>query len=150
MPRTELRAEVEINAPVSHVYGVLTDFPRYPEWNPFITAIAGKLVTGEQLSVALSLPEGSSYELKPHLLQVTENAQLRWRGHFWLPALLEAEHLFQLEGRGSTLTRFVQGQNFSGFLLRFATETLTQTARGLVYMNQALKKRAESSWRAAG
>jgi hypothetical protein len=150
VPRTELRAEVEIGAPVSHVYRVLTDFPRYAEWNPFITAIAGTLATGQQLSIDLSLPEGSSYELKPHLMQVTENAELRWRGHFWLPALLEAEHFFQLEGRGDALTRFVQGQNFSGFLLRFATKTLTQTARGLVYMNQALKKRAEGSWRAAG
>jgi hypothetical protein len=132
------------------VYRVLTDFPRYPEWNPFITAIAGKLAPGEQLSVDLSLPEGSSYQLKPHLMQVTENAELRWRGHFWLPALLEAEHLFQLEGRGDTLTRFAQSQNLSGFLLRFGTKTLTQAARGLVYMNQALKRRAESSWRAAG
>jgi hypothetical protein len=150
VPRTELRAEVEIDAPLSHVYGVLTDFPRYSEWNPFITAIAGKLVEGEQLTVDLSLPEGSSHELKPRLMQVSENAELRWRGHFWLPSLLQAEHFFQLEGRGATLTRFVQGQNFSGFLLRFASKTVTQTARGLVYMNQALKKRAESSWRAAG
>ena len=150
MPRTELRAEVEIDAPLSHVYGVLTDFPRYVEWNPFITTIAGKLAEGEQLSVDLSLPEGSSYELKPRLTQVTVNAELRWRGHFWVPSLLEVEHFFQLEGRGPTLTRLVQGQNFSGFLLRFATKTLTQTARGLVYMNQALKKHAESSWRAAG
>jgi hypothetical protein len=150
VPRTELRAEVEINAPLPHVYRVLTDFPRYAEWNPFITAIAGKLVRGERLTVDLSLPEGSSYELKPQLMQVTENAELRWRGHFWLPSLLEAEHFFQLEGRGDTQTRFVQGQNFSGFFVRFANKTLTQTARGLVYMNQALKKRAESTWRAAG
>jgi len=150
VPRTELRAEVEIHTPVSLVYRVLTNFPQYAEWNPFITAIAGTLVTGETLSVDLSLPEGSSYELKPRLMQVTENAELRWRGHFWLPALLEVEHFFQLEGRGDALTRFVQGQNFSGFLLRFASTPLTQTARGLVYMNQALKKRAESSWRAAG
>jgi hypothetical protein len=150
VPRTELRAEVEINAPLSHVYRVLTDFPKYTEWNPFITAIAGKLITGEQLTVDLSLPEGSSYELKPRLMQVTEDAELRWRGHFWLPSLLEAEHFFLLEGRGDALTRCVQGQNFSGFLLRFATKTLTQSARGLVYMNQALKKRAESGWRAGG
>ncbi len=150
MPRTELRAEVEISAPVSHVYRVLTDFPHYAEWNPFITAIVGTLVAGEPLTVEMSLPEGNAYVLKPRVIQVTENTELRWRGHFWRPALLQAEHFFQLSERGEALTRFVQGENFSGFMLRFATTTLTQTARGLVYMNQALKKRAESTWRAAG
>jgi hypothetical protein len=148
VPRTELRTEVEINAPVSHVYRVLTDFPHYGEWNPFITAIAGTLAAGEPLSVEMSLPEGNTYVLKPRLMLVTENAELRWRGHFWLPALLQAEHFFQLAERGDAVTRFVQGENFSGVLLRFATATLTQAARGFVYMNQALKKRAESTWRA--
>jgi hypothetical protein len=149
MPRTELRTEVEIAAPCAHVYRVLTDFASYPEWNPFITSIAGKLALGEPLKVELSLPEGSAYVLRPKLTQVTENAELRWRGHFWLPSLLESEHLVQLHPRGEMLTRVVQGENFSGFLLRFAGSSLTLTARGLVYMNQALKKRAESSWSAA-
>jgi hypothetical protein len=148
MPRTELRTEVEINAPVSHVYQVLTDFEHYPAWNPFITSIAGTLASGQELSVEMSLPEGKTYLLKPRLTQVSENSELRWRGHFLLPALLDADHFFQLTERGPELTRVVQGENFSGFLLRFAGNALTLTARGFVYMNQALKKRAESTWRA--
>lgn len=147
MPGTQLNTEVEINAPVSHVYGVLTDFASYHEWNPFITAVDGKLAVGEQLVVDLSLPEGKSYTVKPRLTSVRENAELRWRGHFLLPALLDAEHFFQLSARGPQLTRFVHGENFSGFLLRFSAQTLTLTMRGFVYMNQALKKRAESSFR---
>jgi hypothetical protein len=63
------------------------------------------------------------------------------------PALLQAEHFFRLSERpgGESLTRVVQGQNFSGFLLRFAGNALTLAARGSVYLNQALKKRAEST-----
>jgi hypothetical protein len=149
MPRTELRAELEIAAPVAHVYRVLVDFAAYPEWNPFITSIQGKLAIGEVLNVEMSLPEGSTYQLRPKLTQVRENAELRWSGHFWFSGLLEAEYSFQLSERGEMLTHVVQGENFSGFLLRFAGETLTLTARGLVYLNQALKKRAESTWRGA-
>jgi hypothetical protein len=146
----ELRAEVEISAPVSHVYRVLTDFEHYPEWNPFITAISGKLLSGQELSVEMSLPEGKTHVLKPRLTQVADNSELRWRGHFLFPALLDVEHFFRLSERGESLTHVVQGENFSGWLLRFAATTLTQTARGFVYMNQALKKRAESTWRAEG
>ena len=80
MPRTELRTEVEILAPPTVVYGVLTDFSRYHEWNPFLTSVSGKLAPGGRLSLELSLPEGSTYALTPMLERVTENEELRWRG----------------------------------------------------------------------
>src|SRR4051794_9018299 len=117
MPRTELRSEVEINAPIAHVYGVLVDFARYPEWNPFLTAVSGKLEVGQKLSLEMSLPEGQTYLLEPRVTRVTENAELRWQGRFLFPALLEAEHFFLLSEREGGLTRVVQGENFSGFLL---------------------------------
>ena len=145
MPKTELRTEVEIAAPIAHVYRVLTDFASYQAWNPFLTSVSGKLSVGEKLKVEMSLPEGKAYVLEPQVTHVTENAELRWSGRFLFPALLEAEHLFLLTERGPRLTRLVQGLNFSGFLLRFAGDSLTLSARGCVYMNQALKKRSETT-----
>jgi hypothetical protein len=145
MPKTELRTEVEIAAPLAHVYAVLTDFARYPEWNPFLTALSGQLAVGQKLSVEMSLPEGKTYLLEPVVTQVTENRELCWCGRFVSPALLEAEHFFLLTEREKNRTRVVHGQNFSGFLLRFAGNSLTLAARGSVYMDQALKKRAEST-----
>ena len=147
MRKTELRTEVEIAAPIAHVYAVLTDFEQYPQWNPFLTEVKvrGELVAGSTLSVEMSLPEGKTYQLEPLLTQVTENTELRWRGRFVAAALLEAEHFFFLSERGPSVTRVVHGQNFSGFLLRFGGNELTLAARGSVYMDQALKKRAEST-----
>jgi hypothetical protein len=145
MSKTELRTEVEIAAPLLHVYRVLTDFGSYQAWNPFLTAVSGKLEVGQKLSVEMSLPEGKTYLLEPVVTQVTENSELRWSGHFIFPALLEAEHFFVLTERAPSLTRVVHGQNFAGFLLRFAGNSLTLAARGSVYMDQALKKRAEST-----
>jgi hypothetical protein len=145
MSKTELRTEVEIAAPLTHVYRVLTDFGSYQAWNPFLTAVNGKLTVGQKLSVEMSLPEGKTYLLEPVVTQVTENSELRWSGRFISPALLEAEHFFLLTERAAGLTRVVHGQNFSGFLLRFAGNSLTLAARGSVYMDQALKKRAEST-----
>lgn len=146
MPKTELRTEVEIDAPAEHVFRVLTDFRSYHEWNPFIVSISGELAVGDALAVELSLPEGKTYQLKPRVTQLSENSELRWRGSYLHPALLDAEHFFLLHQRGATLTRFVQGENFSGFLLRFSGRALTLAARGFVYMNQALKKRAETTF----
>lgn len=144
MPSTELRSEVEIDAPVARVFEVLTELERYPEWNPFVTAVRGKLEVGQKLTVDLSLPEGDAYVLKPTVTHLTENAELRWSGHFLLPALLRLDQLFLVSEQAGR-TRLVQGLNFSGALLRFSGKTLTQAARGAVYMNQALKKRAETA-----
>jgi hypothetical protein len=145
MPKTELRSEVEIDAPLAHVYAVLTDFPSYEAWNPFLTRVRGELAVGRRLSVDMSLPEGSAYQLEPEVTLVTEHVELRWRTQFLASALLEAEQLFLLKESRPGVTRLMQGLNFSGFLLRFSGKTLTQSARGCVYMNQALKKRAEST-----
>ncbi|HYP88625.1 MAG TPA: SRPBCC domain-containing protein [Polyangiaceae bacterium] len=148
MAKTELRSEVEIDAPLSHVYAVLADFRSYESWNPFITAVSGALVVGDKLSLELSLPEGKTYLLAPEVTQVSqgsERAELRWRTRFMSASLLEAEQLFLLSERRPGVTRVVQGLDFSGFLLRFAGTSLTLCARGCVYMGQALKKRAEAT-----
>lgn len=145
MQPIDLRSEVEINAPPEHVFRVLTDFSRYHEWNPFIPSISGKLALGEQLALELSLPEGKTYELKPRVIGLSEGRELRWRGSYLLPSMLEAEHYFLLSPLDERLTRFAQGQKLSGFLLRFAGGGLNLALRGFAYMNQALKKRAETS-----
>ena len=140
----EIRTELEIAAPASHVWRILTDFPSYGEWNPFITEIAGELAAERVLRVLLSLPEGRDFTLRPKLLCCEENRELRWRGHLLFPGLFDGEHFFRLEAVSETRTRFVQGENFSGVLVRFSGRTITRAARGFVYMNQALKRRAEA------
>jgi hypothetical protein len=145
MAKTELRSEVEIDASPSHVYSILTDFSAYEAWNPFLTKVSGELSVGRKLSVEMSLPEGKAYVLEPEVTQVSEPLELRWCTRFISAALLEAEQLFLLKEPRPGVTRVLQGLNFSGFLLRFSGKTLTQSARGCVYMNQALKKRAEAT-----
>jgi hypothetical protein len=146
MPKTELRSEVEIDRAPSHVFAVLTDFASYEAWNPYLTSVRGELVVGQPLGVDLSLPEGAAYELAPVLTRIDAERELRWCGRFWGAAfLLQAEHSFVLTEPRPGVTRVLQGQDFSGLLLRFAGNALTQAARGAIYMNAALKKRAEST-----
>ncbi|MHC1728596.1 MAG: SRPBCC family protein [Syntrophobacteraceae bacterium] len=48
--------EIEINAPCVVVWKILTDFPGYGSWNPFIRRIAGDLSVGRHLRVSSQLP----------------------------------------------------------------------------------------------
>jgi hypothetical protein len=141
----EIRSELEIAAPAAEVWGILTDFPRYQEWNPFITEIKSDGIVGNPMQLLLSLPEGRDYRLKPTLLRIEENYELRFRAHLLLPGLFDGEHFLRVLSPTPERTRFVQGENFSGVLLRFSGRTLTQVARGFDYMNEALKRRAEAN-----
>ncbi|HWA76197.1 MAG TPA: SRPBCC domain-containing protein [Polyangiaceae bacterium] len=140
----EIRTEIEIAAPPSEVWRVLLDFRRYPEWNPFIVELKGEAKTGAALDLTISLPNSNSERVvRAQLLKCQPEDELRWLGHWWMKGLFDGEHFVRLETRGGG-TRVVQGEDFSGVLLRFLMPRVTEAARGFVYMNQALKRRVES------
>lgn len=140
----QIRTEIEIEANPAAVWGVLTDFPRYSEWNPFIPSVDGNAAAGARLTVTLSLPESArEYRLRPRIIRCEPERELRWLGHLMMKGLLDGEHFFRLEARGNN-TRFVHGEDFSGLLVRFSMSTITLATRGFVYMNQALKQRVEA------
>jgi hypothetical protein len=82
-----VRTQVRIAAPASRVWQVLTDFPRYPEWNPFITGIEGVPEAGARLRVRIQPPGRRSMTFKPAVLVVVRDRELRWLGHLFLPHL---------------------------------------------------------------
>lgn len=140
----ELRTEIEIDAPPNAVWAVLIDFPRFRDWNPFIASVSGEAKVGERLEVVLSPPEGREMTFRPTVLVVDPERELRWLGHLFFRGLFDGEHFFRLVEVAKTRTRFVHGENFTGILVKPLTQTLTKTARGFVYMNQAIKRRVES------
>ena len=50
---------VEIAAPAAFVWEVLTDFPHYPQWNPYTVAVATTLELGTTIDLTLPNPDGS-------------------------------------------------------------------------------------------
>lgn len=141
----QIRAEIEIEVTPQRVWEVLTDFSAYHEWNPFITSVSGELVVGKSLAVTISPPESKESNFFPRVLVCDEPRELRWLGKFWIHGLFDGEHFFQCQpGSGDNRTRFVQGEDFRGLFVKYAGQRFTHLTRGLVYMNLALKRRAES------
>ncbi len=133
-----------ISAPPEQVWDVLTDFSRYPEWNPFIQSISGQLVPGEKLRVGIKPPGGKAMTFNPTVLAAQPARELRWKGRLLLPGIFDGEHFFRMEPSGNA-TRFVHGEKFSGLLVGvMGASSFNQIESGFRAMNEAIKERAES------
>jgi hypothetical protein len=144
MAERHIETDIEINAPGSRVWALLTDFALMPSWNPFIRSISGDLAQGARLTVHITPPGSSGMRFKPTVLTVRPGHELRWLGHLLLPGIFDGEHYFVLESIGANKTRLTHGENFSGLLVGLLGSTLAATAAGFKAMNTALKQKAET------
>ena len=142
----EISAEIGISAPPDKVWEVLTDFPTFPQWNPFIHSAEGELTAGAGLKVRIQPPGGMGMSFKPNILRVEPNRELRWLGKLVFPGLFDGEHYFLVEELGQGQTRFTQGERFTGILVPVMglIGLFPKTILGFEAMNQALKDRAEA------
>lgn len=139
-----IHTEIGIKASPERVWEILTDFPAYPEWNPFIRQIAGDLTDGTKLRIGLAPPGGKTWTLTPTLLEANPRKDLRWLGRLFLPGLFDGEHHFRIERKGKNSVRFIQEEDFRGLLVPLTGSLLERTERGFHQMNTALKQRAET------
>jgi hypothetical protein len=139
-----LATEIQIGASKEKVWEILTDFPSYPLWNPFIKSITGEPIAGTRLDVTLQPPGGRGITLHPKVLSAIPEAELKWLGHaLGVPGIFDGEHHFQIRSSGPDSVRFVQEEIFGGVLVPLTNKLLGKTREGFEGMNHALKQRAE-------
>lgn len=139
----EIRTSVDVDAPPAAVWAVLTDFERYPEWNPR-TRITGEPTEGARLAVAPGPEAGRSPTFRPRVLRAEPDRELRWLGHLYVRGLFDGEHSFRIEDRGDGRSRLVQSEQFSGVLAGLVTRFIgADTEDGFHAVNEALKARVE-------
>jgi hypothetical protein len=139
----ELTTTTEFEGTPSEVWKVLTDLDRHPDWNPFIRRITGDLRVGQRLEVRLQPEGGRGMTIRPTVLAVDPDRELRWLGHLLVPGIFDGEHRFLIEEIAPGRVRFTQSERFGGVLLPMMWRSLSQggTAKGFRAMNEALARR---------
>jgi hypothetical protein len=135
LPRIRsITTEIEISAPGDVVWKVLTDFPAYGSWNPFIRRISGQLTAGRHLRVYARLPCRLPMVLRPRVLELEVERRFSWLGSLVMPGVLDGEHLFMIDPIAEN----------SGVLLGTLWSWLSDQGQGAFeLMNRALKTAAE-------
>jgi hypothetical protein len=138
-----ISTDIDIDATPEAVWAVLTDLPRYPEWNPFIREAAGLVRVGARLNLRMVSSSGRASTFKPTVLAADPGHELRWIGRLFMPRIFDGEHSFVLTATDGG-THLTQAEKFTGLLIPFTSKVLDGTSAGFVALNAALKNRVEA------
>ena len=139
-PMKVFEATIDIDAPTHIVWAHLTDFASYPEWNPFILRAAGDLVEGSVVTFnAYRVPT----QLNATIVSLVPEREFIWEANMPLPGM-QPRYIRKLEALSNDRTRFINREEFAGFLIPVLSPILTQLA-GNIYEETclALKNRVE-------
>jgi hypothetical protein len=140
-----INTEILIQASPDKVWAILTDFEKYPEWNPFIKSLTGIVSVGNIITVKLEPPGAKGMTFKPVVLAFEKNKELRWLGHLLFPGLFDGEHRFEITDNKNGTTTFRQSESFKGILVPLFNKMLDiNTMDGFNMMNRKLKELAEN------
>lgn len=138
--KKEITTSIEINASVEVVWNVLTDFEKYPEWNPFIQSIKGDPIVGQKIHAKID-----NMNFKPEVLVFDKNKEFKWIGKLFIKGLFDGEHRFLLIQNREGTTTLTQSEKFNGILVKLFSKMLNdKTVPGFNSLNEKLKERCEN------
>jgi hypothetical protein len=144
-PRYTISSKIVLPATVQESWRVLTGFEHYPQWNPYLTRVEGKLQAGETVAFTLIDKNFSEpLDLTARIGEVIPNKRFFWEGTVGVQGLFDTRHVFELQQREDGQTDLHHFEEFRGILpvlLPRAAERSANTEQAFTRMNQALAQR---------
>lgn len=142
----EISNGITVAAPIDVVWRVLSDLPRYPDWNPTIRRADGRLEVGQQVTIHVGPGGATTWNCTVSHLQPGHG--FAWRFHAGSPLLHRGEHAFSLAPVGSATTRLIDREVFRGLLIPVQARRLRRDVTpGMRLMDAALQRTAEAAAR---
>ena len=136
-----LHASTDIDAPAERVWRVVTDFARYPEWNPFIVRAAGEQRVGGRLELTITAPDVRAVTFRPRVLDLEPGRLIRWKGKLLIPGLFDGRHSLTVEPLDDGRSRFTTHEEVSGILVPVLGKVMRASQQGFELMAEALSRR---------
>jgi len=140
----EIRTEISIEAPVERIWELLADLNLYPHWNPLFPRATGRMDAGEQLELAVNLPEVGSFVIKPMMVAVEPQSRFCWQHTLLFAGLFTWRYCAELKILAPQSLLFIQRSEFGGILGPLFNLGLRRSvAGGLAAMNEAIRRWGE-------
>lgn len=131
-------SELIINAPAEKVWTVLTDFGKYPEWNPTMKLVKGEVKEGNKVVYQFTQDADNVSEISAKVQKLIPNKLLNQKGG--IPLILTFNHRYVLEPQGEK-TKMIIHEDYGGIGVNFWNPK--EVEKAYERLNQALKKRVE-------
>jgi hypothetical protein len=134
---------VEIDAPTAVVWQVLTDFPRYREWNPFCVTAESTLEPGAPIDMRVKLLGPKEKTQREYIRSVTAGTGFTYNMKPMPLGALHSERSHTLTPLGDERCRYDSHFELAGWLLPVVTGFMgSALRRGFGEMTAAVAARA--------
>jgi uncharacterized protein YndB with AHSA1/START domain len=134
------RTSATIAAQPSRVWALLTDARAYPDWNPAVDRIEGRIAPGETIKVFVPVNPGRTFPVK--VTEFVPEQRMVWTGG--LPAgLFKGVRTFTLSPLAGGTTGFVMEEVYVGPLLPLFGRSIPDLSGAFEQFAAGLKQAAE-------
>jgi hypothetical protein len=131
---------ISIQAPTDTIWAILTDGPRWLEWNPTIEKIDGAIVPGGKVKVFTKLSPGRAFPVR--VSEFVPGERMVWTGGMPL-GLFKGVRTYTLTPKPPGGVEFAMTEVFDGLLAPLITKSIPDLQPSFVEFAAALKARAE-------
>jgi hypothetical protein len=136
----EYRASTTIAAAPEVIWAILTDAARYPEWDPGVERIEGRIAPGERITAYTKLSPGRAFPVT--VSEFTPGQKMVWSSKMPL-GLFKGERTFLLKPQRHGRVEVAIWERFSGLLLPLIGRSLPNLTPTFEAFLAGLKRRAE-------
>jgi len=140
-----VKTEIEIQAPVEEVWGIVADINQWQNWTPTINVSQGDGSVDSTLLITMMSDEagkdGPTYN--PQIIQMDEPYYFHWRAQMLASFVFTNEKIIELE-KTNAGTKVTHSETFQGMMAALMKSRMDEGVRPMLdMMNQALKQKAE-------
>jgi hypothetical protein len=140
----QISASIEIDAPSELVWAILTDFDRYPEWNPFNVGMATDFEMGSAVRMEVALTGSRTQRQTEYITTLVPGQKVCWSMNQTPAWLIGATRCQRLEPLDGGCTRYTSDDKITGVLTPLVMLIYGRAMqRGFESVCKALKRRAE-------
>jgi hypothetical protein len=131
-----------IRAAPHTIWALLTNAAEYPDWNPTVEKIEGRIAAGEKVTIHPKPNPGRVFPT--NVIEFDPGKTMKWSGGMPL-GLFKGVRTFRLQAREDGGTDFSMSEIFSGLLSPLIEKSIPDLQPAFDAFAAALKKRAEES-----
>jgi hypothetical protein len=132
---------IDINATPEKVWQILTDAPSYPQWDPGILRLEGKVAPGEKITAYTKAMPDRAFPVTVTTFE--PGKRMVWEGGMPL-GLFKGVRTFTIDPLGGGKVRFSVREEFTGLLLPLIGRTLPDLNKTFQEFSAGLKRYAET------